>query len=120
MCNSIVFEKAVLAIDSEFKKCELGCNVFDKRFKYACNRAYEKIDSIISDLWSASRIGLIDKDCVRGTIDEINAYIRNVRHVYIFAFKNVVSEAEYKIFYTMSAFDMSREEAIKWIAETEA
>lgn len=120
MFNSVVFEKAVLAIDSEFAKCELGCNVLDKRFKYVCQRAYEKIDSIISDLWSASRIGLIGKDCVRGTIDEINAYIRKVRNVYIFAFEKVVGEAEYEILHTMSAFDMSREEAIKWITETEA
>lgn len=120
MFNSIVFEKAVSAIDSEFAKCELGCNVLDKRFKYVCNRAYEKIDSIISDLWSASRIGLIGKDCVRGTIDEINAYIRKVRNVYIFAFKKVVGEEEYEILYTMSALNISREEAIKYIAEIEA
>lgn len=120
MFNSIVFEKAVLAIDSEFAKCELGCNVLDKRFKYVCNRAYDKIDSIISDLWSASRIGLISEDCVRGTIDEINAYVKKVRNIYTFAFERVVGEAEYEILHTMSAFDMSREEAIKWIAETEA
>ena len=120
MFNSIVFEKAVLAIDSEFEKCELGYNVFDKRFKYVCKRAYNKIDSIISDLWSANRIGLIGEDCVLGTIDEINAYVKKVRNIYIFAFKKTVSEAEYEILHTMSAFDMSREEAIKYIAETEA
>ena len=120
MFNSIVFEKAISAIDSEFEKCELGCNVFDKRFKYVCNRAYEKIDSIISDLWSASRIGLIGKDCVRGTIDEINAYIKKVRNIYIFAFKKAVGEAEYEILHTMSVLGISREEAIEWIAETEA
>ena len=120
MFNSIVFEKAVSVIDSEFSKCELGCNVLDKRFKYVYQRAYEKIDSIISDLWSANRIGLIGKDCVRGTIDEINAYMRKVRNIYIFAFKKVVGEAEYEILSTMSALDMSREEAIEWIVETEA
>ena len=120
MFNSIVFEKAVSAIDSEFAKCELGCNVLDKRFKYVCNRAYEKIDSIISDLWSASRIGLIGEDCVFGTIDEINAYIKKVRHIYIFAFEKAVGKEEYEILHTMSVFGMSREEAIKWIAETEA
>ena len=120
MFNSIVFEKAVSVIDSEFAKCELGCNVLDKRFKYVCQRAYEKIDSIISDLWSASRIGLIGEDCVCGTIDEINAYVKKVRHIYIFAFEKVVGKEEYEILHTMSAFGMSREEAIKWIAETEA
>lgn len=119
MFNSIVFEKAVLAIDSEFEKCELGCNVLDKRFKYVCQRAYNKIDSIISDLWSASRIGLIGEDCVCGTIDEINAYVKKVLNFYIFAFEKVVGEEEYEILYTMSAFGMSREEAIKWIAESE-
>ena len=120
MFNSVVFEKAVLAIDSELVKCELGCNVLDKRFKYVCNLAYDKIDSIISDLWGASRIGLISEDCVRGTIDEINAYVRKVRNIYTFAFERVVGKAEYEILHTMSSFDMSREEAIKWIAEAEA
>lgn len=120
MFNSIVFEKAVSVIDSEFSKCELGCNVLDKRFKYVCQRAYEKIDSIISDLWSASRIGLIDEDCVCGTIDEINAYVKTVRSVYIIAFEKSVGEEEYEILYIMNTFDMSREEAIEWIAETEA
>ena len=120
MFNSIVFEKAVSVIDSEFAKCELGCNVLDKRFKYVCQRAYEKIDSIISDLWSASRIGLIDKDCACGTIDEINAYVEKVHNIYIFAFEKAVGKTEYEILYIMSAFDMSREEAIEWIAETEA
>lgn len=120
MFNSIVFEKAVSVIDSEFAKCELGCNVLDKRFKYVCKLAYDKIDSIISDLWSANRIGLIGEDCVFGTIDEINAYIKKVRNIYIFAFKKAVGEAEYEILHTMSAFGMSREEAIEWIAETEA
>lgn len=120
MFNSVIFEKAVFAIDSEFAKCELGCNVLDKRFKYVCKRAYDKIDSIISDLWSANRIGFISEDCVRGTINEINAYVRKVRNLYVIAFENVVGEKEYEILYTMSAFDMSREEAIKWIAESEA
>lgn len=120
MFNSVVFEKAVFVIDNEFVKCELGCNVLDKHFKYVCKRAYDKIDSIISDLWGASRIGLISEDCVRGTIDEINAYVRKVRNVYVVAFEKVVGEEEYEILYTMSAFDMSRDEAIKWIAEAEA
>lgn len=120
MFNSVVFEKAVFAIDNEFVKCELGCNVLDKHFKYVCNRAYDKINTIISNLWGASRIGLISEDCVRGTINEINTYILKVLNVYVVAFEKVVGEEEYEILYTMSAFDMSRDEAIKWIAEAEA